>query len=187
MLQIPSLNSWNSNSASPEAACAKNDFLFWYSWLLFPYGWLSIRGKFTGTFILTLWLCVDHYGHCGSPHGQGSWRGDPWPGNSLGQGFTSSSTLTHLLVVSGAPTGTVGGAAVGSGSIECVVALYRNSRLTRGFCGGRTQHHPPSVIAAKSRVCNANCGTGRRRSHAPTRSSAAPPTVPVGAPETPRR
>ena len=40
------------------------------------------------------------------------------PGNSLGQGFTSSSTLTHLLGVSGAPTGTVGGAAVGSGSIE---------------------------------------------------------------------
>ena len=37
------------------------------------------------------------------------------PGNSLGQDFTSSSTLTHLLGVSGAPTGTVGGAAVGRG------------------------------------------------------------------------
>ena len=34
--------------------------------------------------------------------------------------------------VSGAPTGTVGGAAVGSGSIENVVALYRNLRFTRG-------------------------------------------------------
>ena len=55
------------------------------------------------------------------------------PGNSLGQGFTSSSTLTHLLGVSGAPTGTVGGAAVDSGSIENIVALYHNSRLTRGF------------------------------------------------------
>ena len=33
------------------------------------------------------------------------------PGNNLGQCFTSSNTLTHLLGVSGAPTGTVGGAA----------------------------------------------------------------------------
>ena len=43
----------------------------------------------------------------------------------------------------------------------------RKSR-TRVFCSGRTQHHAISAAAAKSRVCNANCGTGRRRSHAPT-------------------
>ena len=67
--------------------------------------------------------------------GHTPWPGELWrgiPGNSLGQGFTSFSTLTHLLGISGAPTGTVGGAAVGSGSIENVVALYRNLRFTRG-------------------------------------------------------
>ena len=52
------------------------------------------------------------------------------PGNSLGQGFTSSSTLTHLLGVSGAPTGTVGGAAVGRRSMSLVTVV-----IPYGHCG----------------------------------------------------
>ena len=43
---------------------------------------LSPRGKCTGTFILSKYGCVTSiailYGHCGPPHGQGSWRGHPW-------------------------------------------------------------------------------------------------------------
>ena len=36
------------------------------------------------------------------------------PGNDLGQGSTSPSTFAHVLGVSGAPTGAVGGAADGT-------------------------------------------------------------------------
>ena len=123
---------------------------------------LSPRGKCTGTFILTvgcaLVTVVIPYGHCGPHHGQGGWRGIP--GNSLGQGFTSSSTLTHLLGVSGAPTGTVGGAAVGRRSMR---VWDPSSRWARGFLGRRySATHTECRHRKKNRVCNANWGPKRR-------------------------
>ena len=90
------------------------------------------------------------------------------PGNRIGQGFTGSSTLTHLLGVSGAPTGTVGGAAVGSGSMRSMSPCTAVRVGHAVFCGGGTQQHPLSAATAKNRVLNANCGTGRRHLHAPT-------------------
>ena len=84
------------------------------------------------------------------------------PGNNLGQCCTSSSTLNHLLGVSGAPTGTVGGAAVGRRSMR-MTSFGTPVRVGHAvFCGGGTQQHPLSAATAKNRVCNANWGPKRR-------------------------
>ena len=98
--------------------------------------------KFTGTYILTvgcaLVTVVILYGQCvDHPMARGTEGGVP--GNSLGQGFTSSSTLTHLLGVSGAPTGTVGGAAIGRRSMRSTSfgTPVRVGHVT--FCGGGTR------------------------------------------------
>ena len=85
------------------------------------------------------------------------------PGNDLGQGFTSPSTFTHVLCVSGAPIGAVGGAADGRRSMQKTsfgTAISVPHAVLRG--GGRTHHHPMSAAAAKNRVVNAHGGPKRR-------------------------
>ena len=62
------------------------------------------------------------------------------PGDGPGQGFTSSSTCTHVMGVSGAPTGTVGGA---------VNALSEHAE------------DPLSATVAKNRTGNARAGPKR--------------------------
>ena len=112
-----------------------------YTWQV--YG--NVHSLTVGCALVTV---VILYGHCGPPHGQGSWRGVP--GISLGQGFTSSSTLTHLLGVSGAPTGTVGGAAAGRRSmrISSFGTPVRVGHGTRGFFAAaalNTTHWSPGT------------------------------------------
>ena len=92
------------------------------------------------------------------------------PGNDLGQGSTSPSTFTHVLGVSGAPTGAVGGAADGRGSMW-KTSFGTALSVPHGhavFCGGRTQHHPLSAISEKSRMGNASLVHTRRVPHVPT-------------------
>ena len=74
----------------------------------------------------------------GHPMARGATGGIP--GNGLGQCSTRPSTFTHVLGVSGAPTGAVGGAADG------------------------TQWVVLSATIAKNRVGNAHAGPKRRRS-----------------------
>ena len=77
------------------------------------------------------------------------------PGNGLGQGFTSPSTFTHVLCVSGAPIGAVGGAADGRRSMQKTTFGTAMSVPHAVLCGGRTHHHPMSAATAKNRVVNA--------------------------------
>lgn len=99
--------------------------------------------KFTGTFILTLWLCVGHYGRCRPPHGQGSWRGDPWQYQQHRPKASPVPALfTHLLGVSGAPTGTVGGTAVGRRSMR-ISSFGTPFRVAHAVLRRRHWHHHP--------------------------------------------
>jgi len=77
------------------------------------------------------------------------------PGNDLGQGSTSPSTFAHVLGVSGAPIGAVGGAADGRRSMGKTSCMHQRRVPHAGFCGGRTQHHPLSAASAETRVGNA--------------------------------
>ena len=61
------------------------------------------------------------------------------PGNDPGQGSTSPSTFTHVLGVSGAPTGTVGGAADG--------------RRNMGNAHGGPKRRPMVKVNVLSGVC----------------------------------
>ena len=84
------------------------------------------------------------------------------PGDGPGQGFTSSSTCTHVMGVSGAPTGTVGGA-VNALSEHAEDAFGNRTCVPRAvFCDGGTQHHPLSATVAKNRMGNAYVCTERR-------------------------
>ena len=84
------------------------------------------------------------------------------PGNGLGQGFTSPSTFTHVLCVSGAPIGAVGGAADGRRSMQKTSFGTAISVPHAVLRGGRTHNHPMSAAAAKNRVVNAHGGPKRR-------------------------
>ena len=77
------------------------------------------------------------------------------PGNDLGQGSTSTSTFAHVLGVSGAPIGAVGGAADGRRNMGKTSCMHQRRVPHAGFCGGRTQHHPLSAPSAKNRMGNA--------------------------------
>ena len=61
------------------------------------------------------------------------------PGNDLGQGSTSPSTFAHVLGVSGAPTGTVGGAADGRRNMGNASFGTAMRVPHAGLRGGRTQ------------------------------------------------
>ena len=77
------------------------------------------------------------------------------PGNDLGQGSTSTSTFAHVLGVSGAPIGAVGGAAEGRRNMGKTSFGSRERVPHADFCGGRTQHHPLSAPSAETCVGNA--------------------------------
>ena len=69
------------------------------------------------------------------------------PGNGLGQGSTSPSTFTHVLGVSGATIGAVGGAADGRRNMGKTSFGSRERVPHARFCANRTQwtclaHHP---------------------------------------------
>ena len=80
------------------------------------------------------------------------------PSKGLGQGFTRSSTFTHLLGAAGAPTGVPSGAADGCPSMPKVVLRPSVSVFHAVFCGGGTHHTPLSAAIAKNRVSNASGG-----------------------------
>ena len=61
------------------------------------------------------------------------------PGNDLGQGSTSPSTFTHVLGVSGAPIGAVGGAADGRRNMGKTSFGSRERVPHAGLRAGRTQ------------------------------------------------
>ena len=69
------------------------------------------------------------------------------PGNGLGQDSTSPSTFTHVQGVSGAPTGAVGGAADGRGSMW-KTSFGTAMRVSHAvLCGGGTHHpHAPTAV-----------------------------------------
>ena len=105
-------------------------------------------------FMLTVWLPM-----CSTVAPMARGVGGDIPSNDLGQGFTSSSGLTHLLGAYGAPIGCRQGAADRPRSIAQHV-LCTLKRVPRAvFSGGRTQHIPLSATAAKNRVRNAFEGT----------------------------
>ena len=76
-------------------------------------------------------------------------------GNDLGQGSTSLSTFAHVLGVSGATIGAVGGAADGRRNMGKTSCMHQRRVPHAGFCGGCTQHHPLSAASAETRVGNA--------------------------------
>ena len=80
------------------------------------------------------------------------------PGNDLGHGSTSPSTFTHVLGVSGAPIGAVGGAADGRRNMGKTSCMHQRRVPHAGFCGGRTQHHPLSAPSAEIRAGERVCG-----------------------------
>ena len=84
------------------------------------------------------------------------------PGDGPGQGFTSSSTCTHVMGVSGAPTGTVGGA-VNALSEHAEDAFGTRTCVPRAvFCDGRTQWVVLRAAVAKDRTGNALPAPKRR-------------------------
>ena len=89
----------------------------------------------------------------GRPMARGA--GGGIPGNDLGQGSTSPSTFAHVLGVSGATIGAVGGAADGRRNMGKTSCMHQRRVPHAGFCGGRTQYHPLSAPSTETRVVNA--------------------------------
>ena len=94
--------------------------------------------------------------------------GEGIPGNDPGQGSTSPSTFTHVLGVSGAPIGAVGGAADGRRNMGKTSCMHQRRVPHAVFCDGRTQWVVLSATIAKNRMGNAYSGPKRRVPHAPT-------------------
>jgi len=91
----------------------------------------------------TVVVCGSLRPHCGPPHGQGSWRGDPWQYQQHRPKASPVPALfTHLLGVSGAPTGTVGGTAVGRRSMR-ISSFGTPFRVAHAVLRRRHWHHHP--------------------------------------------
>ena len=103
--------------------------------------------------MLTVWLPM-----CSTVAPLARGAGGDIPSKGLGQGFTRSSTFTHLLGAAGAPTGVPSGAADGCPSMPKVVLRPSVSVFHAVFCGGGTHHTPLSAAIAKNRVSNASGG-----------------------------
>ena len=104
--------------------------------------------------MLTVWLPM-----CSTVAPMARGVGGDIPSNDLGQDFTSSSGLTHLLGAYGAPIGCRRGAADRPRSMRRTSPGNPKRVPCAAFCGGRTQHIPMSAPAAKNRVRNAFGGT----------------------------